>query len=366
MPWEAVRRLLGQAAEQVAPTIVCRVEVGGEVVFEEAYGWLDPERRRVPASVDTLFDLASLTKLFTATAFLRLVDQGRVALDEPVAGALPECDGEHPILPAEDPLTKELVQPDPDWSGRTVDATFITFRRLLTHTSGLHAWKSLYKLRHWPPHFPMGDAERQARQQEAFQAVCGCPCIYLPGQGYAYSDIGFILLGFAVARLAGEEGLDRAISRLVTEPLGISAHFNPQPDAWRRAAPTEFCAWRKRRLQGEVHDENAAGMGGVAGHAGLFATAADVCRLGRLYLAGGENLLSAELVAESCREQVRTPEGVRRGLGWLLPSEPNPSCSPAWSPEGFGHTGFTGTSLWCDPERDLCVALLTNRVYHGR
>jgi CubicO group peptidase (beta-lactamase class C family) len=153
-----------------------------------------------------------------------------------------------------------------------------------------------------------------------------------------------------------------------------------------RVAPTEFCAWRQRRLHGEVHDENAAGLGGIAGHAGLFGTATDLCRLGNLYLDQGGNLLQRSTVAASISAQVRTSAAgvpleraggaptavlalagdIRQGLGWRLRSDPEGSCSTAFGPRSFGQRGFTGTSIWCDPDRDLVVTLLTNRVYHGR
>ena len=368
MNFQALDRILREATPRVAPAIACRVEQAGEVCFQAAYGWLDPEQRSRPVGLESPFDLASLTKLFTATAFLRLVDQGKASLDQPLAQVLPEFAGERPVGGAEDPLTKEPLPPDPRWAGQRIPSQRLTFRQLLTHTSGLPAWRSIYRHCGPPPRLAdfQNPVEVARRQRCGLEQVVRYPLIYPPGQGYAYSDVGLILLGYAVARLHGSGDLARALAELVTEPLGLTAQFNPPPALHPQIPPTEFCAWRQRRLRGEVHDENAAGMGGVAGHAGLFGTVADLCRLGRLYLNQGEALLSARLVAESIREQVRSPEGVRRGLGWLLPSPPDPSCGPRFSPDSFGHTGFTGTSLWCDPTRGLCVALFTNRVYHGR
>jgi serine-type D-Ala-D-Ala carboxypeptidase len=359
-------RLLTQSAEDVAPTLVCRVEEGGNLLFEGGYGWLNPASRSRPTPTGTLFDLASLTKLFTATAFLRLVEQGKVQIDQPVAAVMPEFAGLRAIGGTEDPLTKRPLPADPRWSGEMVDAGTVTFRHLLTHTSGLPAWRSLYRIcGPLPAPEPPQPAEIADRHSRALDAITGFPFIYPPGQDYVYSDIGLILLGFAVERLYGA-GLDRTIRELVCTPLGIGACFNPDPALSSRIAATEEDPWRMRRLRGEVHDENAAGLGGVAGHAGLFGEAADLCRLGQLYLRGGRQLLSPELVAESTRQHYVSRDGVRRGLGWLLRSDPDSSCSSAFSLSSFGHTGFTGTSLWCDPERDLVVVLLTNRVYYGR
>lgn len=358
--------LLAQAVQTVAPTIVCRVEARGDLLFERAYGWLNPASQTRPTPPDAVFDLASLTKLFTTTAFLRLVDAGRARVDQPVIEVIPEFGGERIIGGAEDPISKRPLPADPRWSGQIVDASAITFRHLLTHTSGLPAWRSLFRLCGPVPTLdPISDAEIARRHAAALDAIVGFPFIYPPGADYVYSDIGLILLGFAVERLH-DRRLDGAIRELVSDALGLGVTFNPAPSLHSRIAPTEDDPWRGRRLRGEVHDENAAGLGGIAGHAGLFGTAADLCRLGRLYLHRGEDLLSPATVNESVRQQIVSGDGVRRGLGWLLRSDPDPSCSTAFSLRSFGHTGYTGVSLWCDPERDLVVALLTNRVYNGR
>jgi serine-type D-Ala-D-Ala carboxypeptidase len=361
-----VDEILRQAAGTVAPTIVCRVEEKGALLFEGAYGWLNPVSQTRPTLIDTIFDLASLTKLFTTTAFLRLVNAGRVNVDQPVVEVIPEFGGERIVGGTEDPISKRPLPADPRWGGQIVDASTITFRHLLTHTSGLPAWRSLYRLcGSVPAPEPQSAAEIARRHAAALDAIVGFPFICPPAADYVYSDIGLILLGFAVEKSHGLR-LDETIRDLVGDPLGLGVTFNPDPSLHSRIAPTEDDPWRGRRLRGEVHDENAAGLGGMAGHAGLFGTAADLCRLGRLYLNRGEDLLSPATVAESVREQIVSRDGVRRGLGWLLRSDPEPSCSTAFSLRTFGHTGYTGTSLWCDPERELVVALLTNRVYNGR
>lgn len=380
-------RLLAEATRSTAPAIVCRVEQHGELLYEAAFGAPSPADPQQPLAADILFDFASLTKLSTTTACLRLCSLGTVKLDTAVADVVPEFGGIRAIGPTEDPITK-LPQPtSPYWRkvSPSVDAVAVTIRQLLTHTSGLPAWRNVYRMcGDTPaPGRTLPRAEVDDRQSRALAAVCSYDFAYAPGLSYTYSDIGLILLGAVVARLHGSDALDSALQELVIAPLGLDARFNPPLEALAGIAPTEYCPWRSRRLHGEVHDENAAGMGGIAGHAGLFGTAADLCRLGRVYLDGDEQLLRENIVRESVSCQVAAglsgepladaghpcaqpdPE-IRRGLGWVLPTKHGASCGSAWSASGFGHTGFTGTSLWCDPERDLAVALLTNRVYWGR
>ncbi|MDH7486439.1 MAG: serine hydrolase [Anaerolineae bacterium] len=345
--WRAVEMVTHQALGRVFPAAVLVVRQGGRIVFHRAYGFLDPEARQQPTQADSLFDLASLTKLFTATAFMTLVEAGLVALDQPVRTVLPEFDGHRPIRPYADPLHpgQEIAVVPP--TDETVDAGRVTFRHLLAHTSGLPAWSPLYRLE---------------SGQAALQAALSSPFSYPTGSRVVYSDLGFILLGEAIARLSGQP-LDVTLRGLVLDPLGLSATCSLAPPS--RIAPTELCPWRGRRLRGEVHDENAARLGGIAGHAGLFGSAADVAALGQVYLDGGAPLLRAETVAEMTRLQAQ--DGLtRRGLGWALWS-PDPEASGhPFSQRAYGHTGFTGTSLWVDPARELVVALLTNRVYYGR
>jgi CubicO group peptidase (beta-lactamase class C family) len=186
-----------------------------------------------------------------------------------------------------------------------------------------------------------------------------------------YSDLGIILLGEAVARLSGMS-LAAYMRSAVLRPLHLTlTTYNPLAHGIpaEQIVPTEFCAWRERRCLGEVHDENAASLGGVAGHAGLFSTAWEVAVLGQTYLNGGcygrARILSPETVAEMTRVQVDWGDNPR-GLGWLQRSQGWSSSGRLFGPRSYGHTGFTGTSLWVDPGRELVVALLTNRVYSGR
>ncbi len=385
--------LLNAAVPTVAPAVVCRVEQSGKLLFERGYGWINPMLKRQKVVPDTLFDLASLTKLFTTTASLRMWDAGLLDIDKPVADLVPGFSGVRYVGDGEDPLTKQPAPPPPAWQDYPlpIDLATITLRHLLTHTSGLPAWRSLFRSAGPAPDRPstIHRAELLRRQMAGVNAILQTELAYPPGESYIYSDIGLILLGHALTRCTGDVTLADTIQNWVTGPLQLEAHFNPSSLVVDHVAPTEFCPWRQRRLHGEVHDENAAGLGGIAGHAGLFGTAADLCALGNLYLSGGGRLLTRRIVAESLSVQVEAeeaglplqaqhrPDGrtggvltlaptIRRGLGWMLRSDPDPSCSSAFGARSFGHTGFTGTSLWCDPDQDLVVALLTNRVYHGR
>lgn len=314
------------------PGAVAAVVRRGVVVALRSMGWaqLYPERRVM--APDTLFDLASLTKVMaTLPAVLVLLERGALRLDDPVSLYLPEFAGE----------------------GREE----VRLRHLLTHTAGLPAGVPLWQ--------DPGDRASRIRR------ACQAPLLAPPGTRVIYSDVGFILLGEVVERVAGRP-LDRFVQDHVLQPLGLrEARFNPPPAVRPRCAATEYREALGRYLCGEVHDENAAALDGVAGHAGLFATAAEVAAYGQMWLAGGSlggvQILSPAAVAAATRDQ--TP-GLQeaRGWGWLVvrPGSEGLSCGDLFSPGSFGHTGFTGTSLWVDPARELVVVLLTNRVHLGR
>jgi CubicO group peptidase (beta-lactamase class C family) len=257
-----------------------------------------------------------------------------------------------PVAPYEDPLNPgRMVLPDVE--NEMVDATKVTFRNLLAHNSGLPAWRPLFK---------------ETGAAEARHKALTTPFFYQTGRRVVYSDIGLILLGMAVEKLCGLR-LDEAVYQRVTRPLRLrSTSFLPIGEKRydsTNIAPTEICPWRGRRIVGEVHDENAARLGGIAGHAGLFSTAADLVWFGQMFLDEGKPLLKPETVAEMTRPQAEQGP-TRRGLGFALWSPDAENSSNPFSQRAFGHTGFTGTSLWIDPERQLVVALLTNRVYYGR
>lgn len=289
------------------------------------YGVDDPTR----VDTATVYDLASLTKVVgLTTVCMLLVHEGKLDLDAPVQRYVPAFKG----------TNKERV----------------TMRHLLTHSSGLPAWRPLYT-----------EATTRA---SAFALADTTPLSAEPGTTSVYSDIGAMVLTQAVEQITGER-LDALLERRVLAPLGMNDTRYLPPDAWRaRIAPTER-SQDGTIIRGTVHDENAWRLGGVSGHAGLFSTAPDMARFlewlldvwhGRL-TPGRRPEIPSGLVQEWTRRQ-NLPPGSSRALGWDTPSGPNSSAGTKLGPLAFGHTGFTGTSIWIDPEKDLFIILLTNRV----
>lgn len=353
---ETVRAQLRAGLDRgVFPGAVAAVARAHHWLAVEAAGYaqVTPYRRLV--TVDTIFDLASLTKpVVTTTAILQMWTRGMIDLDAPMAAYLPAFA-----------------------HGGKVTATV---RHLLAHTSGLPAWEMLYL----PGPRSVDDARARACRsiEDAVERICATPLVAPPGSKVEYSDLGFIILGSLVERLSGEP-LDSYAYRHIARPLALRwTRFSP-PVSWHaRCAATELgnayerakaaeqglgrrFRWRKHLLRGEVHDGNAWHLGrGVAGHAGLFGTAADVARFGMMLLRGGAldgvRILAVEAVAEAARDQRPGPDPGRRGLGWALRG---PFFGMRASGAAFGHTGFTGTSLLVDPGRDLVIVLLTNRVH---
>ena len=272
----------------------------------------------------TIWDLASLTKVVGMTsAMMQLVEQGKVDLDAPVQRYLPE------------------------WQGPNKDK--VTVRDLITHRSGLPAFKTYYKLNLSP--------------DSTLALFMATPLDTLPGVRMVYSDIGAILLGKIVERVSGQR-LDQYLTAHVFRPLGMfDTQYRPDSSLLLRIAPTERDPWRGRLVHGEVHDENAYALGGISGHAGLFSTAHDLSRLAQAYLNGGE-IDGARFVKASTIRQFTTVQDSAfssRALGWDTPSARS-SAGHFIERPAFGHTGFTGTSLWIAPQHDLYVLLLTNRV----
>jgi CubicO group peptidase (beta-lactamase class C family) len=338
--WGVLERTAGTEA---VPAAVAAVGRGAVAVGPRAFGWAvwDPADARAPARTDTVFDLASLTKVVgTATACWALVERGQLRLGEPVAALLPGF-----AEPAEgEPAA---------WRAA------VTVRQLLTHTSGLPAHRDLRLV--------------AGGRQERLAAVERTPLQSPPGEAVVYSDLGFILLG-RVVEVAGGGTLDDVCRRLLFQPADMGeTSWLPGPALRARAAATEWVADRgdgqPGHLRGVVHDENARALGGVAGHAGLFSTATDLARfaamLARGGLAGGRRLLAAATVAAMSRPVVLGDDD-GRSLGWQTAGRRRAPYGDLWSPRAFGHTGFTGTSLWLDPDRDLWVVLLTNAVHMGR
>jgi CubicO group peptidase (beta-lactamase class C family) len=368
----AFEKLLKRHLPVTFPALSICVIQQGETVWREARGWIDPGGRSIRVSVDSLFDLASVTKLIVETSFLILVEAGAIGLDSRLVDVVPEFGRLNPreIASGQDPHTREFLPVDSQFQGTTVNPTAVTFRHLLTHTSGLPAWCSVYlEAADRPPpppaHVSRYDGERWWR---GFNAMVDFPFAGAIGEAVRYTDIGIMLLGEAVARLHGSR-LDQAVDALTLQPLGLETFtYNPMLNGVSRdtIVPTELDNhWRHRRAWGEVHDENACGVGGVAGHAGLFATAQDVARFGQAWLSGDEGLGISAALRQMATSQQATGQ-FRLGLGWMLKAKSDSSAGDLYSARSYGHTGFTGTSLWIDPERELASAILTNRVYHGR
>ncbi len=326
-----VPELLQQAVEaRVFPGAVAAWGRRGRPGRLAAVGRLAFDAAAPAVRDDTLYDLASLTKVVvTTTLAAQLVERGLLALAEPASARLPDF--------------------------RAALGEGVTVGHLLDHSSGL------------PAHLPLyldtaGPAAYRARlAQVALEAV--------PGTRTAYSDLGFLVLGLLLEQ-AGGAGLEELARARVLEPLGLrDTLFRPPVELRARIAPTEDCSWRGRRLQGEVHDENAWALGGVAPHAGLFGSAGDLARFARCLLGGGElegaRLLAPETLALFTRRTGRPP-GSSRALGWDTPSGQSSSAGSRLGPRAFGHTGFTGTSLWLDPAAGLYVVLLSNRVHPTR
>lgn len=308
---------------------VVSVAVGNAVVVPE----------RIAATVDTIFDLASLTKqLATVLLFAQALESGTVGLDAAVSTVLAEFD--------------------------RVDKRALSFRDLLTHTSGLPKWAPLA--------IAAGSPDR------ALDTIASMELAYAPGSQVVYSDPGYIVLGSALERIGGAR-LDALFANGIASPIGLqSTGFLPDVALRRRTAASEtgnvyeralagetasvFDGWRTDLIWGTVHDGNAHFLGGVAGHAGLFGTAGEAALVAEQFLPGSV-LLNERETFELMRTNLTPGLEEHRSLGWVLGSTPDCSAGPAMPADAFGHTGFTGTSIWVDPRAARVVALMTNRTH---
>jgi serine-type D-Ala-D-Ala carboxypeptidase len=322
-------------ADAVFPGGVLLVSRGGRVLFHGAYGYANLVAKR-PMTTATVFDLASLTKpLATALAVMLLVQQGGLGLEQDLAALLPGF--------------------------ARGDKAAVTISQLLSHSSGLPAYRPYYlELCDLPP------AERRPRLR---QLLAQEPLVYPPGERSLYSDLGFMLLEWIVETVSGRR-LDRFVAEAVYGPLGIAPLFfigleHPPPQA--DYAATEQCPWRRRLIESQVHDENAYVLGGIAGHAGLFGTAAAVHGLLAELVSAYHGPGPAGLFQGSAvRRFFQRAPGTDKALGFDLPSATGPSCGRFFPPGSVGHLGFTGTSFWIHPEQAISVILLTNRVHPSR
>jgi CubicO group peptidase (beta-lactamase class C family) len=283
-----------------------------------------------PITPATLFDLASLTKVIaTTTMAMILYERDLLELDAPILGTIPEF------------LVDSCGEVDPRRRN-------VTFRMLLAHSSGLPAYEKLFL--------------KARTRDELLRATFTMPLSTNPGTRAEYSDIGFIVLGVALERIA-QESLDVFCQREIFGPLMMArTTFNPPADMRVQIPPTaDDRTFRHRIIQGEVQDENAFVLGSVAPHAGLFSTAKDLAKFAHAMLQGGSPIVRPETVALFTRRK-STPPDITRTLGWDTPSNPSQS-GKYFGSNSFGHLGYTGTSLWIDPERQLSITLLTNRTW---
>lgn len=316
--------------DSVFPGAVAVIGTADSILMLQAIGRMGYGEYDAPMREDAIFDLASVTKVVaTTTAAMLLAEHGQIELDAPVQRYLPAFAG----------AGKEKV----------------TLRHLLTHSSGLPPFKR-YFLESLPP----GAIISRILQE---------PLEFEPGSETRYSDLGMILLAKIVESVSGQS-LDRFCQEKIFAPLAMrDTYFNPPAYLASRIPPTEFDPWRGRMVHGVVHDENAFALGGVAGHAGLFSTANDLAAFLQMLLNdgtfAGEQLLKPATISQFTRRQ-NLVDGSTRALGWDTRSAENSSSGGYFSIDAYGHTGFTGTSVWIDPGRRLFVILLSNRVHPAR
>jgi CubicO group peptidase (beta-lactamase class C family) len=305
---------------------------GDQTLFSGAYGKLSQQPDAGPVTSSTLFDIASLTKpVCTATLYMMALQEGRISLDDPIQKFLPEL------------LRQEKL----------------TLRQLLSHTSGLSAWLPLFQE-------VKGKGYSSERLKSLFMEKIGSvPLESMPGKQRIYSDLGYLLLGFALEKLY-QNNLSQVFAKKIAQPFKLnSTRFHPLSRATQKnvisIAATEICPWRGKWIQGEVHDDNAFVLGGVAGHAGLFSHAADLEKFLRIILRYKSN--QPEGISENIWEQFLIPKDK---LGWDTVRSENSQAGRYFSPFAIGHLAFTGCSFWLDLQDSKYIILLTNRVHPSR
>ena len=320
--FELVRQAI---ADHVFPAASVAIGYRGSLVGLKAFGRFTYEPASPETTTATIFDLASLTKVVATTSMAMILYQrGLLDLDLPVAAVVGEFAGEDPRRHA------------------------VTLRMLLAHSSGLPAYEKLFL--------------RAKTRDQLLAAAFATPLAANPGAKAEYSDIGFIILGVALERIA-DESLDHFCQHAIFGPLAMTHTAFKPPAAWQGSIPptADDRSFRHRIIQGEVQDQNASVMGGVAGHAGVFASAEDLGIFAHAMLSGGLPIVRPETLAVFTRRE-SSPPGTSRTLGWDTPSSPSQS-GEYFSANSFGHLGYTGTSLWIDPKRQLSITLLTNRTW---
>jgi serine-type D-Ala-D-Ala carboxypeptidase len=336
MSMESVDRLMRQAvAEKVFPGGVLLVSLKGEVVFFNAYGFANLSSR-VSVASETIFDLASLTKpLATTLAVVRLVQQNKIQLEQSLGQLLPDFE--------------------------CTDKAKVKIRHLLYHNSGLPDYRPYFKT--------LVAMTKNSRRRSLRSLLVKEPLIHPIGKTIRYSDLGFMILAWVIERITHRR-LDHFVGDEIYQPLGLNHLFfiaDNLPANRGPFAATEKCPWRRKVLEGQVHDENAYAVGGIEGHAGLFGSAIDIHRLLIELLFTHHGQKGAGLFNKDWLHQFfkRLP-GTDKALGFDTPSMTGASCGTIFSQNSVGHLGFTGTSFWMDLERSVVVILLTNRVHPTR
>jgi len=333
-------------ADKAFPGATLAVGYKGKVALH-AFGKLSYDDHAEQTNVRTMYDVASLTKVIVTTTLVEKLVEGDfkspLNLDAPIERYLPEWTaGWQPGAGLQNLFRENPTELE--WRHR------VTVRHLMTHTSGLPPFKEYWRT--------------SKSKADTLKMIFAEPLEYEPGTKMVYSDLGIILMAEIIERLTGQK-LDDLAKEYIFSPMGMKdSMYLPPKTLWPQIAPTEFDAnFRKRLVQGEVHDENAFAIGGVSGHAGVFSTAPDLAAFCQMYLNGGvyahQRILRRATIAQFIVPQQLS--GGTRTLGWVVPTEGS-SSGHYFSPHSFGHTGFTGTSIWIDPDRQLFVVLLTNRV----
>ena len=318
-------------SDSIFPGAQVAVVHDGKLIASRGFGHQTYDPASPAVTPQTIYDLASVTKVAATTVVaMQLYEKKKIRLDIPVKSYLPK------------------------FSGGLKDS--VTIRHLLTHSAGIHWWADLWN--------------KAKTRAEALDYIYQLPLDYTPGDSMIYSDLGMIMFGEILRTVTGKS-TDQLATKMIYRPMGMrNTMFNPPKELLPRIAPTEIGGSMKRGLiHGEVHDENAFFLGGVSTHAGLFSTAEDLAALAQMLLNGGiyrhHRFFSPQTIREWTTRQ-NMPPGSERALGWDTPSDENSSAGDYFFKGSFGHLGFTGTSIWIDPNRKIAIILLTNRVYPSR
>lgn len=341
MKFEGLDQLLRRLTDQkLIPGISVAIGIKDTIVFSKAYGMI--YETGSPVNIDTRFDIASMTKILAGVCFMKLVESGKLGLDDPISAIFPKMSGMHPI---------EKDGKNLGW----VNASGITWRQAMSHTSGM-GWTRLKACQ-----------DRDHDLDDIFHLPFACQ----PNAHIIYTDLPIILMGRAAELISGKQ-LDTLLAEMVCNPLDMKntgyLRISRGPYDRSNIAPTELDpVFRKCRVWGTVHDENAYVLDGVAGHAGVFSTAEDMCKFAMQFnhCRYKDGFLRKETACNMVR-QAAEENGERRGLAWQLRENNDQAYTKLLSDGAYGHTGFTGCFFWNDPRLDLSIVLLSNDVYNGR